>query len=111
MKVPFRNLQVASESCPVAGTDENFLSPLKILDAGRIREIQQKYDRLPHTSVSRWIVYSRWMGKIASENLKNALINQFDPEDARKASQSTALERFAYELQASSFVFGLPGTG
>jgi hypothetical protein len=51
------------------------------------------------------------MGKIASENLKNALINQFDPEDARKASQSTALERFAYELQASSFVFGLPGTG
>jgi hypothetical protein len=24
------------------------------------------------------------MGKIASENLKNALINQFDPEDARK---------------------------
>ena len=51
------------------------------------------------------------MGKIASENLKNALINQFDPEDARKASQSTALERFAYELQASSFVFGPPGTG
>ena len=86
----------------MAGTDENFLSPLKTLDAGRIREIQQKHDRLPHTSVSRWIVYSRWMGKIASANLKNALINQFDPEDARER-QSTALGRFAYELQASFF--------
>jgi hypothetical protein len=51
------------------------------------------------------------MGKIASENLKNALINQFDPEDARKRASLRALERFAYELQASSFVFGMPGTG
>ena len=49
------------------------------------------------------------MGKIASENLKNALINQFDPEDARKASQSTALERFAYEPQASSLSLVCPG--
>jgi hypothetical protein len=49
------------------------------------------------------------MGKIASENLKNVFINQFDPEDARKASQSTALERFAYELQASSLSLVCPG--
>jgi hypothetical protein len=40
LKVPFRNLQVASESSPVAGTIEGS-NPSTALDAGRARELQK----------------------------------------------------------------------
>jgi hypothetical protein len=46
-----------SESSPVAGTIENSAFS-ENLDAGRTREIQTNYDRLPHIC-SRWIVYTR----------------------------------------------------
>jgi len=46
-----------SESSPVAGTIENSTLS-ECLDAGRTREIQTNYDRLPHFC-SRWIVYTR----------------------------------------------------
>ena len=46
-----------SESSPGAGTIENSRLS-EYLDAGRTREIQTKYDRLPHFC-SRWIVYTR----------------------------------------------------
>ena len=47
LKVPFRNLLVFPNQVPWPGRLRT-LHSLKILDAGRTREIQTNYDRLPH---------------------------------------------------------------
>ena len=52
------------------------------------------------------------MGKIASENLKNALINQFDPETREsEAVYRVRVRAVRVRTPGKLFVFGLPGTG